>query len=343
MAARLSPLLPSPLSLTVPLAAPAHATAATAHWTKFSLTGIGAPTESGRAADRRWQAACGLGAARRTQRREHPFCGVLSGRQGAESRSRRSHGSGSMLHCDRAFGRWRHPVFNGDQDTKHGQPVLLGRPLLGDKLGRQHLDVEPGSLSQHTALNSTIAATTASDGSLVTAQALNHDLYVHSAPTPRPLPRPPTSTFPRRSGRTSRHHSWYALLMVPSGWVGSRPSAPTRATGCSRCRRGGGSCRRRRKLRREPDEQSGPAGGIGRPSSGRGVLAYCEPTATAVCAKIGLWRVGAAKAAVVPGSTAGAQVTLSNGPGGRLVIGWYATADCQGQRRLDESQRNEVQ
>ncbi len=54
-------------------------------------------------------------------------------------------------------------------------------------------------------------------------------------------------------------------------------------------------------------------------------LAYCEPTKVITCARIALWRVGAKKALIVPGSggTHDSRVALAAAPGGHLWVLWF--------------------
>jgi hypothetical protein len=63
-------------------------------------------------------------------------------------------------------------------------------------------------------------------------------------------------------------------------------------------------------------------------AKGGGYLAYCVPTATIACAHIALWKVGAAKATTVPGSTTqnAAHVAIAAAPGGHLWVLWYDTS-----------------
>ena len=63
-------------------------------------------------------------------------------------------------------------------------------------------------------------------------------------------------------------------------------------------------------------------------AKGGGYLAYCVPTATVACAHIALWKVGAAKAITVPGSTTqhAAHVAIAAAPGGHLWVLWYDTS-----------------
>lgn len=63
-------------------------------------------------------------------------------------------------------------------------------------------------------------------------------------------------------------------------------------------------------------------------AKGGGYLAYCVPTATIACAHIALWKVGAAKAITVPGSTTqhAAHVAIAAAPGGHLWVLWYDTS-----------------
>ncbi len=63
-------------------------------------------------------------------------------------------------------------------------------------------------------------------------------------------------------------------------------------------------------------------------ANGGGYLAYCVPTASIPCAHIALWKVGAATATTVPGSTTqhAAHVAIAAAPGGHLWVLWYDTS-----------------
>ena len=63
-------------------------------------------------------------------------------------------------------------------------------------------------------------------------------------------------------------------------------------------------------------------------AKGGGYLAYCVPTTTITCAHIALWKVGAAQATTVPGSTTqhAAHVAIAAAPGGHLWVLWYDTS-----------------
>ncbi|HEY2306291.1 MAG TPA: hypothetical protein VGI05_10470 [Streptosporangiaceae bacterium] len=63
-------------------------------------------------------------------------------------------------------------------------------------------------------------------------------------------------------------------------------------------------------------------------AKGGGYLAYCVPTASITCAHIALWKVGAAKATTVPGSTSqhAIRVATAAAPGGHLWVLWYDTS-----------------
>jgi hypothetical protein len=63
-------------------------------------------------------------------------------------------------------------------------------------------------------------------------------------------------------------------------------------------------------------------------AKGGGYLAYCVPTATIACAHIALWKVGAATATTVPGSSTqtAAHVAIAAAPGGHLWVLWYDTS-----------------
>ncbi len=63
-------------------------------------------------------------------------------------------------------------------------------------------------------------------------------------------------------------------------------------------------------------------------AKGGGYLAYCVPTASIPCAHIALWKVGAATATTVPGSTTqhASRVAIAAAPGGHLWVLWYDTS-----------------
>ena len=60
--------------------------------------------------------------------------------------------------------------------------------------------------------------------------------------------------------------------------------------------------------------------------TGGGVyLAYCVPSKTVQCTHVALWKVGSARARIVPGSATGhaSHVAIATGPKGHLSIAWY--------------------
>jgi hypothetical protein len=63
-------------------------------------------------------------------------------------------------------------------------------------------------------------------------------------------------------------------------------------------------------------------------AKGGGYLAYCVPGAGISCAHIALWKVGAATATTVPGSSSqhSAKVAIAAAPGGHLWVLWYDTS-----------------
>ena len=63
-------------------------------------------------------------------------------------------------------------------------------------------------------------------------------------------------------------------------------------------------------------------------AKGGGYLAYCVPTASIPCAHIALWKVGAATASTVPGSSSqhATRVAIAAAPGGHLWVLWYDTS-----------------
>ena len=60
-------------------------------------------------------------------------------------------------------------------------------------------------------------------------------------------------------------------------------------------------------------------------SGGGEYLAYCVPTRTITCSHIALWRVGATKAIMVPGSSSGqdSKVAIAPVPGRKLWVLWF--------------------
>jgi hypothetical protein len=73
--------------------------------------------------------------------------------------------------------------------------------------------------------------------------------------------------------------------------------------------------------------------------TGGGVyLAYCVPSRTVECTHVALWKVGSARAKVVPGSATGhaSHVAIAAGPSGHLSIGWYDS----GSNKIKEVRTN---
>ncbi|BEP14896.1 hypothetical protein acdb102_32070 [Acidothermaceae bacterium B102] len=218
-------------------------------------------------------------------------------------------------------------VFNGDQDANAANPYSVGARYWATSTDGNVWALQPGSLANHTVVNSTIAATTEADGTLVTVQGLNSQLFYDvgsNIATPSPtldgviggqsgsgLASPQIV----RAADGSVWVGWYQIFESNQGyWVQQilpTVGAPVRAPSSFNANQ-----------INSPNQQVAM---VARPSGGV-YLAYCEPIATAACAKVGLWKVGSAKAATVPGSTAGNLVSLSNGPGGRLEIGWFSQA-----------------
>jgi hypothetical protein len=73
--------------------------------------------------------------------------------------------------------------------------------------------------------------------------------------------------------------------------------------------------------------------------TGGGVyLAYCVPSKTVQCTHVALWKVGSARAKVVPGSATGhaSHVAIAAGPSGHLSIAWYDS----GSNKIKEVRTN---
>jgi hypothetical protein len=218
-------------------------------------------------------------------------------------------------------------VFNGGADGNNANPYSQGARYWATSTDGNSWTLQPGSLSSHTVLNSTIAATTEADGTLVTVQGLNQQLFYQvGSDTATPsatadgviagqLGSGLESPQIVRAADGSIWVGWYQEFESNQGYWAQRVlptvGAPVRAPSSFNA----GQVN-------HPNQQvamvARPGGGV--------FLAYCEPSTTAQCARIGLWKVGAAKAATVPGSTVASHVALSAGPGGRLEIAWFGVS-----------------
>jgi hypothetical protein len=186
--------------------------------------------------------------------------------------------------------------------------------------------LQTGSLSSTTFGSLQLAATTEADGTLVTVQSTNANLSYHVGSDPGTPSTTPDGIItgqvssallnPQlvRAADGSIWAGWFQEFGSNQGYWAQQilPTAgtPMRAPASFNANQDNHPVQQTAMVAR-------PGGGV--------YLAYCEATASAICAKVGLWRVGAPTAATVPGSVAASRVALSAGPGGRLEIAFYTT------------------
>lgn len=187
-------------------------------------------------------------------------------------------------------------------------------------------------MSSRTVFNTSLAATTKADGTPVSAEGLNADLFYHVGVDPAtPSGTPDTvvtdpSAYGLMNAALARDT---ASGVVYLGWY---QRGSTKGTGyyVKAILPAPAAAREAPRSNGQGLPDNSPAQGVALAARvGGGVyLAYCEASKTQRCARIDLWKVGSASALRVPRS-AGAdasQVSLSAGPGGRLVVGWFSRA-----------------
>jgi hypothetical protein len=220
-------------------------------------------------------------------------------------------------------------VFNGNRTTSGSDPYSRSARYTATSTNGTTWTLNSGSLSSHTTFNMPLAATAEANGTPVSAEGLNDDYYYHvgidssvPAATPDQSVSGPVgaaleyATLVRDGGSISI--GWWQAFGSGQGYYVDK-LLPTKGTAIKAPNSGdqnGGN--------NAPNQSVALASRVG----GGTYLAYCVETKTVNCAHIALWKVGAKKALVVPGSTGGtaSHVTLSTGTKGRLVVGWYNTA-----------------
>jgi hypothetical protein len=185
-----------------------------------------------------------------------------------------------------------------------------------------------GSLSAHTAGVGNLAATAESNGTPVAAFAGGRLFHVGVDPS-CPASSPDGTTTPTVDSAQSNP----AIVTDPTTgavWVAWYQSSPRQGDWVQQILPSQGA----------PQEAPGSAGTPSRNNQplepvaiaarvGGGVyMAYCSATSAQPCAHIDLWKVGAPRVNVVPGSqnTTGARVALAADPLGKLSVAWYNEA-----------------
>jgi hypothetical protein len=219
-------------------------------------------------------------------------------------------------------------VFNGRQNTAFNNPLGVGSRYTATSSNGTSWTLGAGSLSSNKGFNQTLAASTESDGTPITSEGIYTKLFFHvgiDASTPAAIADgeidgPAGTTLENAALARDKDGSvwaaWFQELGTNQSYYVKRvwPSPPlpaVRVPGSGRLTWGDN----------EPAQQVAFAPRVG----GGLYLAYCQATSVKACDHVALWKVGAAKATAVPGSSGGhaSHVTLSAAPGGRLVVGWY--------------------
>lgn len=223
-------------------------------------------------------------------------------------------------------------VFNGGEDTNPGNPFGLGARYTQTSPDGAKWKLVNGSLSSHTVFNTSLAATTQADGTPVSAEGLNANLWYHvgvDSATPSgtadTLVTNPTA-FALTHAALVRDNKSNAIYL---GWY---QSGSTKGTGyyVKRILPASSPAKMAPRSSGQGLPDNSPRQGVALAArAGGGVyLAFCQPSKTLQCARVNLWKVGSRKVRAVPGSGTGSaiQVSLSAGRGGRLVVGWFDNA-----------------
>ena len=224
-------------------------------------------------------------------------------------------------------------VFTGG-DGVNGSPYNLGAMYSATSTSAgTKWALTPGSMSHTTIVPATeTSATTQSDGTPVATWPGGSGVTYHVGLDPQTPAAKPDQTVPVTEGggdvvgttliRASDGSVWvgwftesgasdqgyWAAKLLPS------PAAKVKAPGS-----GGTGL-----ANNHPLESVAFAARAG----GGEYLAYCVPNKTIPCAHIALWKVGASKASVVPGSASqhAARVAIAAAPGGHMWVLWYDTS-----------------
>jgi hypothetical protein len=185
-----------------------------------------------------------------------------------------------------------------------------------------------GSMAAHTVLNLGLAATSEANGTPVAAFGLNNSLYYHEGVDPNAPAAGSDGLITGPAGTGSETPAlakdkngsiwlaWFQLFGSNQGYFVSQ-ILPSKSAHPAKAPQSGGGALADNEPRQQVALTARSNGGV--------YLAYCSPTKSKECAHIDLWKVGAAKPLVVPGSATGnaGRVALDAGPGGRLTIAWF--------------------
>jgi hypothetical protein len=215
-------------------------------------------------------------------------------------------------------------VFQGDLDTS-ANFFSTGSAYTATSPDGQHWTLEHVSLANHNVLNGGFSATAEPNGTPVAAFGLNSTLYFHEGTDPSaPAGSADGSVTQAAFGLEQESLTTDSDGSVWLAWY-RYSDAATQGIWVEKI------------LPSQGSPQKAPGSGIAAQSSdprqqvaivgrkGGGVfVAYCAPTKTKQCAKIELWKVGAGKAKIVPGSTTGsvAHATIAAGLQGRISVAW---------------------
>jgi len=215
-------------------------------------------------------------------------------------------------------------VFKGAQSTSGF--FSTGSVYTSTSPDGQHWTLEHVSMSSHTVLNGTLAATAENDGTPVGAVGLNDALFVHVGIDPAApagvidttFTQPNTTAMLNQTLVTDTDGSvwmaWYRWTDEATQGVYVQKILPSAGPA-------------------QKAPSSGIAANLNAPleqvalaaRAGGGIfVAYCVPTKTKQCAQVDLWKAGAAKARLVPGSKTGgaSRVAIAAGPQGRISVAW---------------------
>jgi len=215
-------------------------------------------------------------------------------------------------------------VFMGTQDTNPSNFFSTGSVYTATSANGQAWTLPMVSLAQHTVLNGDFGAAAELNGTPVTAFGLNATTWFHegtdaSAPAGAPDGSIMQTSTIDNEGEAVATNGDGSVWLAWWRWT----DAATQGYYVEQILPGQGSPMEAPNSGNK-DEDNSPKQRVALAArKGGGVyMAYCSPTKTKPCAHVSLWKVGAGKAATVPGTTSGNArlVTLVPGGAGRLWI-----------------------
>ena len=218
-------------------------------------------------------------------------------------------------------------VFIGNQDTNGANFFARGPIYTATSPNGQTWTLQTVTLGQHTVLNGDFGAAAELNGTPVAAFGLNATTWFHEGTDATAPATGPDGSIAQASTIDNEGEA-LATNSDGSVWLGwwRWTDAATQGYYVEKILPSQGSPLKAPNSGNK-DQLNSPTQRVALAArKGGGVyMAYCSPTKTKPCAHVSLWKVGAGKAATVPGTTSGNArlVTLVAGNAGRLWVLWW--------------------